>query len=70
MSTGVDRDDRVGGDHRVVFLDPKLDRVVEILTRRLVYHDRLGKQRRLRLRRRRRRFDEGFRKRAVNRDRE
>ena len=65
-----DVDDCIGGDFRVGLLDPIFHRTVEILLCCLFDNDRLGKRGWLQLRMRFWRFDEGFRKRAVNRDRE
>ena len=70
LRRSVDVDDCVGGDFRVGHLYPVFEGSVEILLRGLIHDDRLGKRGRLRLRRRRWRFNESFRKRAVNRYRE
>ena len=58
MRAGVYVHDGVGGDFRVVLLNPVLDRLVEVFLRGLFHDDRLGERGRMRLRRR---VDEGFR---------
>ena len=68
LGTGVDADHRIGGDLRVVLLDPILNGFVEFFPRGLIHDDRLGKRGRQRLRNWRRRFEEELRKWAVDSD--
>ena len=66
LGRGVDNHDVVGCDFWAVPLDPVFIRLVEVVLRRFFDNDRLGKRRRLQLRMRRRRVDEGFRRRTLN----
>ena len=66
MRSRVDHHNRVGGDFRVVSLDPVLVCLVEVVLHCLFNDHRLRKRRRMRLRMRRRGVGESFRGRTFD----